>query len=649
MRSALGQLLVHAALASAAFTALAGWWGARSGRRAHAARVRLGAGLFAACTAGAAGALWWALFARDFSLRYVARVGSRDAPFSITAGALWSGYEGSLLFFVLVLAAWAAAFLAFERTASPRVTSAVLGIGAATAASVLLPLAGPASPFRLLSPAPPDGQGMAPLLQDHLLMLVHPPALYGGQAGLLVPFAIALLGLWRGRLERSWRRAMRRWLLAAWALLTAGLLLGAWWAYAVLGWGGFWAWDPVENAALVPWLFATALLHVLPGVERERRGEGLAVALAVGAFATALLGGWLTRSGAIDSVHAFARTPTAWVFLVPPLAAVAAALALRALGPRSEAAEQRARWLSRGGALRLGAFLLAGFSVLVLLGTLFPTAALLWSGEKLGVARPYFDRLAAPAALLAVVLLGVAPALRWSGRSPGFPRALAAPAAAAVVALAACLWAGVFAPWALATFGLSAFAAAAAFPRARTRRAFGAWSCHLGFLVAASAIAGASALGSHVEVTALPGEVFTVGSHRVRYHGLVTREEPHRRWVAAVLSVIDADGSEREGDGARLTFYPRREQPVSKPLVDSTLFADVYVSLGGFEPESKRAGFAAWEFPLMSWLWASLPLLLGGALLALSARRKGMAAETEKEGRLLLRPAASAATSGPKG
>jgi cytochrome c-type biogenesis protein CcmF len=505
----------------------------------------------------------------------------------------------------------------------------VLGVAGATAAVVLLPLSGPSSPFRALSPAPLDGLGVAPLLQDHLLMLAHPPTLYGGQAGLLVPFAVALLGLARGRLERSWRQVLRRWLLAAWALLTAGLLLGAWWAYAVLGWGGFWAWDPVENAAFIPWLFATAALHALRLAELERRGEGLAAGLTVGAYATALLGGYLTRSGAVDSVHAFARTSTAWVFLVPPVAAVAAALAARLLSPDSRAAAHLPRpWLSRGGLLTLGALLLAALALLVLAGTIFPLGAALFGHDKLGVARPYYDHLAAPTALLALLLLGAAPALRHGRALRTLPRALAGPIAAALLTLAGCLSVEVTHPAALATFALSAFALVATWPRGALYgatgpglRRLGAWACHAGFLVAVSAIAGASALGSHVETSALPGETFAVGGHRVRYHGLVTREEPHRRWVAAVLSVEGAEAGSDEG-GARLTFYPRREQPLSKPFIHATVAGDVYVSLGGFEPESKRAGFAAWEFPLMSWLWVSLPLLLGGALLALASPRR---------------------------
>ncbi|MBL8956989.1 MAG: cytochrome c biogenesis protein CcsA [Myxococcaceae bacterium] len=613
MSSALGQVLVLGAVGAAGFTAALGLWSALRGDARFAGLVRVMAALFAGCTLLATSVLWRALFAHDLSLRYVAKVGSLSAPPAVTFGALWAGYEGSLLFFCAVLAAWVVGLLAFGRL-TPEAGCAVLGVAGATAATLLLPLAGPSSPFVTLSPAPADGQGVAPLLQDHWLMLLHPPLLYGGQLGLVVPFALALLALARGRLAAPWRRAMRGAALWAWALLTAGLVLGAWWAYAVLGWGGFWAWDPVENAALVPWLFATALLHALHAAERERRLERLAVALAVAAFETALLGGFVTRSGAIDSVHAFSRASGASVFLVVPGAGLAAALVLVA----------RRRWpapawpwrLSRGAALLLGVAVLGGLGLFVLVGTATPLLTAAATGAQVAVARPYYDGAAVPAALAALLLLGIAPALPWRASTPGEAlRALRAPAAAGAVVALACLSAGLRQAGATAAFALAAFAAASgARGASRSARSAGAWLCHLGVLVAVTGIAGASALAVRAEADVLPGETFAVGRARVRYLGLVTRDDGYRRRVVAALAIGDRvyDGA----GGARLTFYGGREQPVSGPLVVAGFARDVYVSLAGFDPESKRAAFTAWEFPLMSWLWAALVPLLAGAALA---------------------------------
>lgn len=613
MSSALGQLLVFGALGAAALSGAIGLWSGLTGDARGARAVRTMAGLFAGCTLLATAVLWRALFAHDFSLRYVAKVGSLAAPPAVTVGALWAGYEGSLLFFCAVLAAWVAGLLAFGRLA-PEAGCAVLGAAGATAATLLVQLAGPSSPFTTLAPAPADGQGVAPLLQDHWLMLLHPPLLYGGQLGLVVPFALALLALARGRLAPPWRRAMRGAALWAWALLTAGLVLGAWWAYAVLGWGGFWAWDPVENAALVPWLFATALLHALHAAERESRLERLAAALAVAAFVTALFGGFVTRSGAIDSVHAFSRAEGASAFLVASGAGLVAALALAVR--RRWPAPARPRRLSRGAALLLGVAVLGALALVVLAGTVTPALAAAATGARVAVARPYYDGAAVPAALAALLLLGVAPALPWgAGTAREALRALAAPAGAGAAVAMACLGAGLRHAGATAAFALAAFAAASGARGAwRSARSAGAWLCHLGVLVAIAGIAGASALATRVEVEALPGETFTAGRARVRYLGLVTRDEGHRRRVVAALEV---GGRVYDGaGGARLTFYPRREQPVSGPLVMAGFTRDVYVSLSGFDAETKRAAFTAWEFPLMSWLWASLVPLLAGAALA---------------------------------
>src|SRR5437588_873646 len=427
-----------------------------------------------------------ALFGRDFTLRYVAENGGRHTPALFTFTTLWSALEGSILLWAVVLGGYLAAMARRfrDRAGDPLVGWATL-VGLAVAAFFFALMLGPANPFRLVAGVVPlDGPGPNPLLQNHPLVAFHPPMLYMGYVGFTIPFAFALASLITGRVGEGWLGETRRWALVAWGFLTIGIVLGAWWSYEVLGWGGYWAWDPVENASFLPWLTATAYLHSALVQERRMMLRVWNLSLLIATFSLTILGTFLTRSGVLDSVHAFTESgigPAILGFLACVVAVSLGLLAWRGDALRSPGTIDSP--VSREGAFLPNNLLFAAFAFVVLMGTVFPLVAEALNGDRLSVGGPYFDRMTMPVGFLLLFMMAVAPVLPWRKASAELLRQrLLWPAWTGTLVVVGCVAAGIRGLAPLLAFGLGAFAGTSAIrqlvvsTRTARRRGMPVWS-----------------------------------------------------------------------------------------------------------------------------------------------------------------------------
>jgi len=616
---------------------------ARAWRRPQAAgRAQLRPAVYG-LVAGASvamGALEVALLTDDFSVAYVAANHARATPLLFTAASAWAALEGSIVLWGLVLAGYTAAVFAGFRDGD-RLGAGALAVMGAVAVFFFGLMASAADPFRVLDPAPADGPGPNALLQNHVLVAFHPPLLYLGYVGLTVPFAFAVSALALGRGGAAWLERTRRWSLVAWVLLTMGVVLGGWWSYEVLGWGGFWAWDPVENASFMPWLVATAFVH--SAVVQLRLGmlQAWNFVLAIAAFALTLLGTFLTRSGVIASVHSFTQSavgPALLGFLLLVVAGSLTLFALRAgLVASSPGLESMA---SREGALLVNNLLLALFAFVVLTGTLYPIFVEAFSGTQVSVGRPFFDRMAVPIGFALLLGMGVGPLLPWRAASPALVWArLRWPAVAALAAGAALVVAGVRAPSVVLVTILAAGIAAAALgrlaatvrqepPRHRPAAAWralhgnpGYWGgqlAHAGVAMVAVAIAVTGALGTRQQATLTTGRSAKAGPFTLTFTGTFERAEPQRlvrgarlelRRGARLVAVLEP----------RLNQYPRQVQAIGTPAVRAGLTQDVYVSLTALEPG--RVSLQVIRYPLVWLLWFGGLLTAAGGAWALAGGR----------------------------
>ncbi|MCP4663453.1 MAG: heme lyase CcmF/NrfE family subunit, partial [bacterium] len=517
-------------------------------------------------------------------------------------------------------------------------------------------IVGPANPFAATPlPIPPDGPGPNALLQNHILMIVHPPLLYLGYVGMSIPFAMAVAALLRGQLGPTWLRPLRNWLLVPTSFLTLGVMFGGWWSYEVLGWGGYWAWDPVENASFLPWLTAIAALH--SAVVQQRRGtlKAWTMILIMMTFLLTILGTFLTRSGVVNSVHSFTQSPigpTFLVFLAICLVASVLLLGMRVDTLSAEPAEEAL--FAREGAFLLNNLLLVAFMFTVLVGTLFPIVAEAVRGVKVSVGEPYFNRMAVPVSLGLLLLLGVGPALPWGrANAATLRRALLWPLPAALVALGltaavggrsfSVLLTGALAGYALwVTFdqGLRPARRRAAkgepLPRAfltslvRAPRRAGAYLAHFGVIVTFVAIAVSATYQLNLEGILEAHEPLEIGSYRLSLDEVVLEEQPHRVVQKARVLV------ERSGNGAgalepALNHYPSRSDPIGTPAVRTTITHDLYLSLMSVVDE-RRIGIRALVTPGVVWIWIGVLIIVAGTVLCLvSPRAAGRAAAARQE------------------
>src|SRR5437660_5560221 len=414
MVPALGRILILLALLAASAGALVGFaTGARPSGAGWAWARRL-AYAFAALMVLANLVMEYALLTHDFSVGYLAPVGSRSVPTWVSLVSLWSSLEGSILFWGLVMGVYVVVATYRNRDKYPEYMPYALGVWLACGAFFSFLLAGPAQPFATVPSPPLDGPGPNPLLQNHYLMVIHPPFLYSGYVGMTIPFGLACAALLVGRLGHDFIRPLRNFLLLPWIFLTVAIVLGGWWAYEVLGWGGYWAWDPVENASFLPWLTATAALHSALLVERKGVLKGWTATLVIATYLLTILGTFMTRSGVFNSVHSFTQSaigPTILVFLAAALLFTVALLTLRV---DTLAAEGRLQaGVSRDAMFLVQNLLFVLFTFTVLLGTVFPLVVEAARGVQMSVGRPYFDKMSVPIGVALLFVMGVGPALPW--------------------------------------------------------------------------------------------------------------------------------------------------------------------------------------------------------------------------------------------
>ncbi|HET8561708.1 MAG TPA: cytochrome c-type biogenesis CcmF C-terminal domain-containing protein [Marmoricola sp.] len=589
--------------------------------------------------AGAVGSLEWALLHHDFALKFVAENGSLSTPTYYTVTSLWAAHDGSLLLWVLILTVFVLATGLRRRGPADLRAWAMAVLCLVTAFFSGLALF-TGDVFDRVWPVPADGPGPNPLLSDHPAMGIHPPLLYAGLLGLAVPFSFAVAALVTGRVGREWVAAVRSSALVAWILLTAGIVMGAWWSYAVLGWGGYWAWDPVENASLMPWLTATALLHSCM-VQRRRRALPMwNLSLAVASFLLACLASFLTRSGVVTSVHAFAASSLGPILLgfLAALAVGTVALVLvredRFVEPRSVG-----RPLSRGPAIVLNSVLLVALTTTVLIGTLFPVVTELATGTRLSVGPPYFNRVAVPIALLLLLHMGVGPFLRWRGEParPLLVRVLVSLTAGAVtVAVVAALApAGILG---LVAFGVAAhvLAGIALDTALRVRHAGGGpmrWLrdnrrraagllVHTGVVVATVGIAASSSY-THVEDRTLhAGQPVRFAGEQVRLIG-VSQQRSSRG--ATTTARLDLAG---QTVAPALRYVHAQDMTVALPAILSSPTGDVYLTLLSADTAGKAELRLAVN-PMVGWIWAGGALMVAGGIGAAWPRRRRTAGAAE--------------------
>lgn len=581
----------------------------------------------------AAVAMERALITRDFTVEYVAQNGSTRTPALYNFATLWGALEGSIILWALVLGGYTVAVVLKFRTrlADPLVGWALLTMFAVAVFFFFL-LAGPANPFRAFDPPIGfDGPGPNPLLQNHPLMAFHPPMLYLGYVGFTVPFAFAIAALVTGRVGEGWLLATRRWTLVAWGFLTVGIILGAWWSYEVLGWGGYWAWDPVENASLMPWLTGTAYLHSV--LVQERRGmlRVWNLSLLCATFALTILGTFITRSGVIESVHAF-TTSEIGISLIT-FFAIVVLVTVGLIGWRGDRLRAPGRIdspLSREGAFLANNVLFAAFAFVILLGTIFPLVVEATQGDRISVGVPYFNRMTMPIGLTLLFLMAVAPVLPWRKASGELLRhRLLWPAWIGVGAMVVAIAVGSRGFTTVLAFGLGGFAAGSAGRqlvlalrrqgwRGLVGRANGGMVVHLGVVMIAVAFAASSSYVRQAEFTLSPGESARFAGHTLVYEGRVVRQES-AKIVDQVLITIDGTGPW----GPSLNKFANGNQTIGTPSVRTTLTDDVALSVidvgdGADPPVTIRVTIQ----PFVVWLWIGGGVMALGTLLAVFPGRR---------------------------
>jgi cytochrome c-type biogenesis protein CcmF len=647
MIAALGRIIILASLLCAAAGALLGFAAGRSRSADGLKWTRRFAYLYSALIGGAALLMEYALLTHDFSVSYVAQVGSRSVPTWVTIVSLWSSLEGSILFWGLVLGAYIAAATFFTRGQYAEYQPDAIGVWLSCAAFFSFLIAGPANPFVTVPIPPLDGTGPNPLLQNHLLMAIHPPFLYLGYVGMTIPFGFACAALIKGRLGHGILKPLREALMLPWIFQTIAIMLGGWWAYEVLGWGGYWAWDPVENASLLPWLTATAALHSIMVVERRGILKGWTVTLIQATFLLVLLGTFMTRSGVFNSVHSFTQSaigPTILVFLGVALLFSIALLAFRIDKLESDGRIEGAA--SREAMFLVNNLLFVLLTFTVLIGTVFPLVVEAINGKQMSVGRPYFDSMVVPIGAMLLFILGVGPALPW-GRATGeqVRKALLPPIAGAAVFTILGYLANVRSPWTLLTLAFGGYAAwvtlsqmflpmlqrmkrgdsaAASFVDAnlrRGRRRFASYIVHGGMVATLVCIAVSSSMRQATELQFSKGQTQQASGFDVTFRGVKTLQEPHRTSVIGLFD-ITRNGKAVAHLEPRMNQYQGMREPIGTPDVHSTAAGDLYLALANIDPVAQTATVNVITTPLVMWIWISVIVMgIGGLLGLIPARR----------------------------
>jgi cytochrome c-type biogenesis protein CcmF len=620
----LGAGALLAALVMGGFASVLSFW---AGKSENAVMIQVGRRAFYAAAAMivlASAVLEWALLSHDFSLAYVAEHTDLSTPTALVASGFYGGQEGSLLYWTLILGILGSVSLVPSASLGAKLAGYAAGVMASIMTFFLVVLVLVASPFDLLLITPPDGLGLNPILRD-AGMLIHPPVVLAGFASFAIPFSFAAAALLAGRLDAAWIAHTRRFALIAWSLQTTGLLLGMWWAYHVLGWGGYWGWDPVENVALMPWLATTAYLHSSQVQEKRGRLRTWNFSLVILAFLLVVFGTFIVRSGIVPSVHTFAVSaigPWFLVFLFLCMVFSASLLVTRSqhLRGRSEPVAP----VSREGAFVLQNLLLIGVVAIVLWGTVLPLVSGMLGQERV-VGASYYERATGPVFLVLLALMAVGPLLPWRRFDPSLGRALIAPAVLGALVLVALLVAGERSVPPLIAFPLAAGVVTTCFVQlarigsggwralpsllSRRRRRYGAYLAHLGLAVLVVGIGASHFLQQEKDVSLAPGQQATVAGYTLTYLGTDQRQlADHTELVGAL----------RFGDQllepAQATYASLGGQSLTHVAISTTPVADVYVLLAGANPDGS-ASFRIFVNPLVSWIWAGGAIIIFGVLL----------------------------------
>ncbi|RIK85110.1 MAG: c-type cytochrome biogenesis protein CcmF [Hyphomicrobiales bacterium] len=599
--------------------------------------------------------LIWSFVALDFSVAYVAQNSNSQLPLIYRLTAMWGAHEGSLMLWLFYLVLLSAVAVRAHWKDHPLSMPWIIATLAAIQFGFLAFIVFLSNPFLTISPALPDGQDLNPLLQDPGLVF-HPPVLYLGYVGFAIPFAFAVASLMRTHSGAEWVRAVRRWTLFSWTMLTSGILLGGFWAYYELGWGGYWAWDPVENASLMPWLTGTALLHSMMAQDKRGLFRTWNVFLVVTTFLLTLIGTFLVRSGVLTSVHAFAVDPGRGAYMLGFLT-VAMVFGYGLILMRSDRLLADALVespYSRESAILANNVLLLVAAATVFLGTLYPLFVEAVSGERLSVGAPYFNKVVVPLMLGVVLLLGIGPSIPWRRVDA---RRLAAmfrkPAIGALLSLCAALAAGVRDPLTLGAIAAVAFAFAATLAdiatgiaarrrltgeswlaAARTvlslgRQRFGGLVVHLGIVLIAAGMIASGLFQTAVTVSLRPGDSFELAGRVVTLRDVSDADGPNYRGRVATLSVSQ-DGRPLYEMRPQKRFYTVRSMATTEIAIRSSFSGDLYL-LVGEETQAGGVTIRGYWNPLVGWIWAGWLVVACGALLSLSGtgRRKAIAASTD--------------------
>jgi cytochrome c-type biogenesis protein CcmF len=646
----IGQLALALALCLALAQASLGLAGAARGDGLWMAAVRPAAQGQFVFVAIAFGCLTYAFVANDFTVAYVASNSNSALPVAYRVTGVWGGHEGSILLWTLILGVWTLGVTFFSRHLPDDMVARVLGVMGIVSTGFLLFTLFTSNPFLRLFPAPADGRDLNPLLQDPG-MVIHPPMLYMGYVGFSIAFSFAVAALLSGRLDAAWARWSRPWTTAAWAFLTVGIALGSGWAYYELGWGGWWFWDPVENASFMPWLVGTALIHSLAVTEKRGAFRSWTVLLAIVAFALSLLGTFLVRSGVLTSVHAFAVDPTRGIFILALFALfIGGALVLYAWRTSRIGLGGDFKLVSRESMLLANNVFFAAAAGTVFLGTMFPLAMDALNLGKYSVGPPYFEIVFVLVMAPALFLMGIGPLARWKKASlPDLATRLR-------WAFAASLAAGLVFPFAmgrwsaLVAFGLllaawiaasgivqlyekirNAAGGASAWARLRStpRATYGMLLAHFGVAVFVTGVTLVKGYDSEKDVRMEAGDTVELGGYTFRMDGVKDVQGPN--YVAARAQIQVS----RQGR-AVTTLYPEKRiytvqnMPMTEAAIDTGFTRDLYVSLGD------SVGATAWivrvqHKPFIDWIWGGCLLMALGGALAASDRRYRLAARRQQE------------------
>jgi len=585
-------------------------------------------------------ALTYGLVSNDFSIRYVAFNTTRGTPIYYKITGLWGALEGSILLWIWMLSLFTGLVSLIHRRTQREILPAVLSVLFVVSAFFLVVVAFVASPFQRLFPVPPDGRGLNPLLED-TNMLTHPPFLYAGFVGLTVPYAFAMAALITGRLDESWIRSTRRWTLMGWLFLSIGNLIGGWWSYHVLGWGGYWAWDPVENAAFLPWLPATAFLHSVMVQERRKMLKVWTLSLIILAFSLTIFGTFLTRSGILSSVHAFSDGPVGIYFLIFLGIILIASLGLLAWrGERLRGQPQLDSLISRESAFLLNNFVLVAATFTILLGTVYPLIAEIVRGVKVSVGAPYFTQVSAPIFIFLIFLMGIGPLIAWRKASlDNLRRNFLVPGSVALAVGVLLSMVSVRDFYPLLALTLCTFVAATIvfeFYRAirarnriagegvlralstlfqRNQRRYGGFIVHLGVVLIIMGIAVSMSYSREREATLKIGEGIQLGKYYVQFQGMGAGEWPTHFRVWGNYQVFN-QGHPITVMSPAQRFYPTQQSPISRAVLRSTVKEDLYLVLGGFAQDGSNSTVKVLVRPMVSWIWIGGVILVLGTLLA---------------------------------